>query len=123
MIVLELDRVEIDYCPDCGGVWLDRGELELLLGSGAGLEWLRAAGESAAEAEKGRSCPVCRKRMEKCLFGGPCQVRVDRCSRGDGIWLDRGELEQLLEGSSGEKGRVLDLLKDLFGTVKPGGNL
>jgi len=23
--------VEIDYCPDCRGVWLDRGELEKIL--------------------------------------------------------------------------------------------
>lgn len=23
--------VEIDVCPNCGGIWLDRGELELLL--------------------------------------------------------------------------------------------
>ena len=31
MIVLELDEVEIDYCTDCQGIWLDAGELELLL--------------------------------------------------------------------------------------------
>ncbi|MDD2715194.1 MAG: zf-TFIIB domain-containing protein, partial [Candidatus Wallbacteria bacterium] len=23
-------RIEIDYCPDCQGIWLDKGELELL---------------------------------------------------------------------------------------------
>ena len=32
MITLELKDVEIDYCTDCGGIWLDAGELELLLG-------------------------------------------------------------------------------------------
>ena len=26
-----IDQVEIDKCPKCGGVWLDPGELELLL--------------------------------------------------------------------------------------------
>ena len=31
MITLELEEVEIDYCTDCGGIWLDSGELELLL--------------------------------------------------------------------------------------------
>jgi Zn-finger nucleic acid-binding protein len=25
------DGVEIDYCPKCRGVWLDRGELEKIL--------------------------------------------------------------------------------------------
>lgn len=24
--------VEIDYCPDCRGVWLDRGELDKIIG-------------------------------------------------------------------------------------------
>jgi Zn-finger nucleic acid-binding protein len=28
---IEVDKVEIDKCPSCGGVWLDPGELELLL--------------------------------------------------------------------------------------------
>ncbi|MEJ2494849.1 MAG: zf-TFIIB domain-containing protein [Ignavibacteriaceae bacterium] len=31
MIVLELNEIEIDYCPDCKGIWLDGGELELLI--------------------------------------------------------------------------------------------
>ena len=31
MITLELEDVEIDHCLDCGGIWLDAGELELLL--------------------------------------------------------------------------------------------
>ena len=25
------DQVEIDYCPQCRGVWLDRGELDKLI--------------------------------------------------------------------------------------------
>lgn len=27
----ERNGVEIDYCPDCRGVWLDRGELDKIL--------------------------------------------------------------------------------------------
>jgi hypothetical protein len=26
----EHQHVRIDVCPDCGGTWLDRGELEML---------------------------------------------------------------------------------------------
>ncbi|MHC4733577.1 MAG: TFIIB-type zinc ribbon-containing protein [Planctomycetota bacterium] len=32
MITLELQEVEIDHCIECGGIWLDSGELEMLLG-------------------------------------------------------------------------------------------
>lgn len=36
--------VEIDYCPQCRGVWLDRGELDKILD--------RAGRESSAPAER-----------------------------------------------------------------------
>ncbi len=29
--MLELDQIEIDHCLSCGGIWLDAGEIELLL--------------------------------------------------------------------------------------------
>ena len=32
MITCELYEVEIDYCLQCSGIWLDAGELEMLLG-------------------------------------------------------------------------------------------
>ena len=32
----ERQGVEIDYCPQCRGVWLDRGELDKIIERGAG---------------------------------------------------------------------------------------
>lgn len=34
----ERQGVEIDYCPTCRGVWLDRGELDKLIAAGGGGE-------------------------------------------------------------------------------------
>ncbi len=31
LLITERQEVEIDYCPQCRGVWLDRGELDKLL--------------------------------------------------------------------------------------------
>ena len=31
LVMAERQGVEIDYCPNCRGVWLDRGELDKLL--------------------------------------------------------------------------------------------
>ncbi len=31
----ERQGIEIDYCPQCRGVWLDRGELDKLIAAGA----------------------------------------------------------------------------------------
>ncbi len=44
-------------------------------------------------------CPVCDERMREIERSG---VMVDICPSCKGIWLDRGELEKLIEISRGE---------------------
>jgi Zn-finger nucleic acid-binding protein len=31
LVISERQSIEIDYCPECRGVWLDRGELDKLI--------------------------------------------------------------------------------------------
>lgn len=31
LVVSERSNIEIDYCPTCRGVWLDRGELDKII--------------------------------------------------------------------------------------------
>ena len=31
LVMSERQGIEIDYCPECRGVWLDRGELDKLI--------------------------------------------------------------------------------------------
>jgi uncharacterized protein len=31
LLILDKNGIEIDYCPDCRGIWLERGELEKIL--------------------------------------------------------------------------------------------
>ena len=45
----ERQGVEIDYCPDCRGVWLDRGELDKIIERGAA-ELVPPSPQSAAES-------------------------------------------------------------------------
>lgn len=33
LLITERKGIEIDYCPECRGVWLDRGELDKLINS------------------------------------------------------------------------------------------
>jgi len=37
LAMTERQGIEIDYCPQCRGVWLDRGELDRLLAREAGV--------------------------------------------------------------------------------------
>lgn len=31
LVMSERKGIEIDYCPDCRGIWLDRGELDKII--------------------------------------------------------------------------------------------
>jgi Zn-finger nucleic acid-binding protein len=31
LLITERQGIEIDYCPQCRGIWLDRGELDKLI--------------------------------------------------------------------------------------------
>lgn len=35
LVMAERQGVEIDYCPECRGVWLDRGELDKIISRAA----------------------------------------------------------------------------------------
>lgn len=47
LVMTDRQGVEIDYCPACRGIWLDRGELDKLLE--------RAGAMSAAQAPNPRA--------------------------------------------------------------------
>ena len=38
LMMTERQGIEIDYCPSCRGVWLDRGELDKLIAGGSQLQ-------------------------------------------------------------------------------------
>ena len=117
MIVLELDEVEVDYCTECEGIWLDAGELELLLGAAAGAKTLLESFQVANTPEKKRKCPICLRKMNKVLVGEAAGSHelIDRCGHNHGLWFDRGELQNVLKmGQFDDAGRIKTLLGDLF---------
>ena len=50
LVMSERQTVEIDYCPQCRGVWLDRGELDKIIE--------RAASEQQQFTAPQRAAPV-----------------------------------------------------------------
>jgi len=110
MVVLEFKGVELDFCLDCRGCWLDHGELELIAGTAAG--W-------ALEhpARSARRCPRCGRRMQEGRFPGT-EVTVDACAENrHGLWLDRGELQAVVasRADAGAAGALAAFCADVFG--------
>ncbi len=118
MITLELAEVEIDHCTDCGGIWLDAGELEILLGEAqAARQLLNSFKVRPGAGEKPRKCPICDKKMQKIIVGAaePALI-IDECRRGDGLWFDKGELKDILDRAQLDKDhKIQKLLADMFG--------
>jgi len=117
MITLELNEVEIDYCTICNGIWLDAGELELLLGepqkAGKLLGSFKVDPEST---EKIRKCPICDKKMQKVIVGSSKPtLLIDKCRKGDGLWFDKGELQDIFDRAQLDKdNKIQQLLTNMF---------
>ncbi len=99
--------VIVDHCDDCGGVWLDLGELDALTPAPAHAPKvspaeLRAAAQVPPEASgthtvrefEYRKCPICDALMHRRNFAGSSGVVVDECP-AHGVYLDPGELEAI----------------------------
>ncbi|HCO94035.1 MAG TPA: hypothetical protein DIU00_08800 [Phycisphaerales bacterium] len=121
MITLELEGVEIDYCTDCGGIWLDAGELELLLNEpDKAKHMLDSFKIDTVSTEKIRKCPICDKKMQKIVVGSSKPtLLIDKCRRGDGLWFDKGELQDIFDRAELDKdNKIQKLLADIFGHKK-----
>ena len=126
MIVVEHNRIELDHCVECGGVWFDAGELELLIEtmqleqSGLSLGSILTSPESQSK-EKKRKCPICGKKMKKATAGHEPEVLIDACPRGDGLWFDKGEVGQLItqipqkpSAKPDSQGQMINFLGSVF---------
>jgi len=127
MIVVEHEKIELDYCLNCSGVWFDAEELELLLetmqieGTSLSLDSILTSSEAKSE-EKKHNCPICGRKMKKATVGHEPEVIIDTCSWGDGLWFDSGEvgllITQLLDkqsDKSDDQGRIITFLGEVFG--------
>jgi uncharacterized protein len=92
--------LEVDLCPGCGGLWLDRGEIARTAKLPAQeLAHLRSLltgqpGPPPIPTESVAPCPVCPGSLAEVMLGN---VHVDYCNKCQGIFLDRGELEAAVD--------------------------
>jgi hypothetical protein len=117
MITFELEQVEVDHCLRCGGVWLDAGELETLLGDSVQAQQLLSSFKPQPRCpEKPRKCPICLRKMRKIIVAEQAPaVLIDQCPKQHGLWFDKNELPQVLQTASFDEGqKVQKLLSGIF---------
>lgn len=93
------EGLEVDLCPRCGGLWLDRGEITRAARlPEQELSRLRSlltdvGGPPPLPSDSTVPCPACEGKLAEVMLGS---VHVDFCESCQGLFLDRGELEAAL---------------------------
>lgn len=120
LIVVEYHDIELDWCPQCEGLWFDSGEMELVAAQMRGAGVVTMPWRKAGTNEKKLKCPECRKTMEKRLVGDLSPVVADVCPRCNGLWLDHGELEQIVSQRGDASHASSPIIEHLRGTFSAG---
>jgi len=138
LVAFELESVEIDRCVECGGTWLDAGEIERIgaMSRADPGPLSRSLAGAASGPKSKRKCPRCGRALRLTRISaesgaksgaetggkpgaGPetgAWVEIDRCPAGHGYWFDPGEMRQLIEMfDKGEEGAVARFFQDMFG--------
>jgi Zn-finger nucleic acid-binding protein len=93
--------VEVDYCPNCLGLWFEEDELRLAKDEkDKNLVWLDIDLWKKKDKFKiylgERLCPACRLPLYE-VYYGDSGIIVDFCSLCKGVWLDRGEFKKIID--------------------------
>ena len=99
---VDVGGVEVDLCSSCGGIWLDKNELEKLAAQWPldDLKDLQDRGRRQVPPSSSKvhfSCPACTGSLRAYpiesskLPAG--EVLIDICTECKGLWLDKGELD------------------------------
>ena len=91
--------IEVEYCESCGGICLQKGELDKVTDKTAGSVEFSTITDQQLEnvdSKKVIACPKCRTpNMRKVEFLSVTDIILDRCDHCGAIWLDKSELEQI----------------------------
>jgi len=95
----KMPDLTIDECKKCGGIFLDKNELNILATGMAGnIEYSSTSGINTDDIYPDRNCPVCEdKKMEKVNLLEYCDIIFDYCPSCHGFYLDKNEVETMNE--------------------------
>lgn len=103
---VKVGGVELDLCEKCEGIWFDANELDRVfsvygtdlgktdLGESVNAEVVTRQGESEGQNEL--PCPRCEQMLLRKKYAEDCPVLIDGCTQGCGLWLDAGELGEII---------------------------
>jgi hypothetical protein len=101
MLPQMVQKVEVDVCPSCGGIWLDKDEIRTLSDkSEKQLSDLKKIVDQvpdegfAPPTTVEKPCPACGGKLTVAILG---PIHVEHCSSCYGLYLDKGELDKAMD--------------------------
>jgi Zn-finger nucleic acid-binding protein len=87
---------QVDRCPRCGGIWLDKGELEKIMELGIYyITYLDDIFMIKSKKNPRRECPRCQVPLNAKRFEKMPDIELDVCPKCAGLWFDAGELRAI----------------------------
>ena len=87
----------LDICGKCGGQFFDSGEMFSAFGIKADPSYWDRPETGGTVKEGTLACPACHAPMlSQDVKHGTEHVEIDRCGKCGGIWLDQGEINQIM---------------------------
>jgi Zn-finger nucleic acid-binding protein len=102
------DGFDAEYCERCRGVLLPRAHFAEIVErrrAWAATPPVAPAAIDRRQLERTIQCPGCSGDMVTHPYYGPGNVILDTCDRCDFIWLDYGELTQIVDAPGQDRGR------------------
>jgi Zn-finger nucleic acid-binding protein len=101
-----IQKVEVDGCAACNGIWFDDDELRKAKDqTDPDLKWmdfdLWKHKDRFRASEKPVKCPKCSVNMAAITYG-ETQIEIDHCVECKGIWLDGGDFRKIVEALTEE---------------------
>ena len=101
------DAHPIDFCARCRGILLPRTSFAIVTQKRRAWATSPPVKPSPLDREELRrqlACPKCGRTLETYPHSGPGNVAIDSCARCDVIWLDFGEMQQIVDAPGRDRG-------------------
>lgn len=116
-------EVQLDDCPQCGGIWFDDGELKKLQSIGDELSLHSLEGHAKPDKDiitaesASKLCPICNERLTPYRYMYSSDVMLDECDECYGVWVQDGELEKMATYLEVEQERIAPAKREVMAAV------
>ena len=108
-----LGGVVYKKCSKCGGFWFDKGELHQIRQE---KDWFKIetnVEEATSTVIKGSlQCPRCSELLHTIEYAHETGIKIDVCSKCEGLWLDSGEIQAIKKANETWFDRLKEKVED-----------